>query len=766
MPGRILGGRDIIPDMWPASGEKAGVFVNAVAASLPTVRPDGRALQEGDFCYLASDDTLYFHNGSSFIAHSAASGAVSLNGAYASGATISKTSTTPIVITDTGMTTGNTLEINLDAAGSGNGIDIDTGAAFTGDAINITMTGAAVTGQALVITSQAAIRTTSALVAISEAGTGAVPTLGVTGDAATTGPLVSISATAAVAPVAGTNGMVTIALANAADAAEGLFLVNSTTSRTGAILGISDAGTTTGQCVRVVQTGTSSANAIQYTCSGAVTGDAVNITMTNAGAAAQALVIVGASATTSNLVSISSPGTGGGNIVAIAATSTMSGDLLDLSTSGAITGDFLAITFTNANDAADGITMTGRATSSTGTMLKLIDAVTTGSGPSIEIQGTGAKNSPYLFVNVDSTGTGKLIHFDIDGAHTGSKFHIDVDAAATGPLIDVDLDSTGSSVLLDIDIGTGVWTGKMITFDTSQAYNTIFADLTFTNCGASIQALKVTGSATTRTAKLFEIIEAGTPSGATFDISHGGASTSDVIHCDQSNAVASRCLNLDGAGTRTVNLIDIDTTGADTASAVDITTTAVGANNVAGALQCSGSGTLVAGADLCRFVSTGNISSTSNVLAIEQNTGAGSAGAFGLYISCTGTNVEALKVDDGTATFDESVTVSGALTNAAATIHSGIETIAAGGTSTALSLTKTLHSIDADAGGDTFTLADGTIGQVMIITCLSSTGTCTITPTNFNGGTSVTFNAAGDSVQLCFVDTKWYIIGGNSYAVV
>ena len=35
------------------------------------------------------------------------------------------------------------------------------------------------------------------------------------------------------------------------------------------------------------------------------------------------------------------------------------------------------------------------------------------------------------------------------------------------------------------------------------------------------------------------------------------------------------------------------------------------------------------------------------------------------------------------------------------------------------------------------------------------------------GGTNtLTFNAAGDSVVLCFVDTSWYIIGGNSYTVV
>jgi len=99
-------------------------------------------------------------------------------------------------------------------------------------------------------------------------------------------------------------------------------------------------------------------------------------------------------------------------------------------------------------------------------------------------------------------------------------------------------------------------------------------------------------------------------------------------------------------------------------------------------------------------------------------------------------------------------------------ILSGIETIAGGGTTTALDLTKTLHSIDADAGGDIFTLADGTIGQVMTIACLSATGVATITPANLSGGTSVTMNAAGETVILQFVDTEWYIMGGNAYTVI
>lgn len=115
-----------------------------------------------------------------------------------------------------------------------------------------------------------------------------------------------------------------------------------------------------------------------------------------------------------------------------------------------------------------------------------------------------------------------------------------------------------------------------------------------------------------------------------------------------------------------------------------------------------------------------------------------------------------------TSAFD----LNGELNASAAVIFSGIETIAAGGTTTAADLTKSLISVDADAGGDIVTLADGTIGQIITFACLSATGVLTLTPANLSGGTSVTMNAAGETVKLQFVDTEWYIMGGNAYTVI
>jgi len=95
------------------------------------------------------------------------------------------------------------------------------------------------------------------------------------------------------------------------------------------------------------------------------------------------------------------------------------------------------------------------------------------------------------------------------------------------------------------------------------------------------------------------------------------------------------------------------------------------------------------------------------------------------------------------------------------------ETIAAWGTTTAASLTVTVHDVDADAWGDIVTLADWVAGQIMVFIMKSATWTLTLTPATFLWGTSVTFDAAWDSVMMIFQTTLgWSVIGWNSYTVI
>lgn len=224
---------------------------------------------------------------------------------------------------------------------------------------------------------------------------------------------------------------------------------------------------------------------------------------------------------------------------------------------------------------------------------------------------------------------------------------------------------------------------------------------------------------------------------------------------------------LDVAAGQAINLPASSTIGGSTVvgivdNAIESTASqafAVGANgltnpafNVNASTGSQASGLNVTGGTASGTVAVSVLSSGSNASLTVNAKGTGTIGIG--------------SVSTGAVTITPATTITGNATVAAAFITSGIQTVAGGGTTTALSLTKTLHSIDSDAGGDIFTLADGTIGQIVTICQKSSTGVSTVTPANLSGGTSVTMDAAGDSVVLQFVDTDWYIIGGNGYTVI
>ena len=100
-------------------------------------------------------------------------------------------------------------------------------------------------------------------------------------------------------------------------------------------------------------------------------------------------------------------------------------------------------------------------------------------------------------------------------------------------------------------------------------------------------------------------------------------------------------------------------------------------------------------------------------------------------------------------------------------VKTAVQDVPAGGTSTVLVLTNSIFTVGADAGGDIVTLANGFAGQSIYIICEDATGTVTITPATFNGGTSITFDALGDAVTLVYTTgTGWSITGGNSYTII
>lgn len=61
-------------------------------------------------------------------------------------------------------------------------------------------------------------------------------------------------------------------------------------------------------------------------------------------------------------------------------------------------------------------------------------------------------------------------------------------------------------------------------------------------------------------------------------------------------------------------------------------------------------------------------------------------------------------------------------------------------------------------GANALTLADGTAGQIKIITMKTDGGDGTLTPAHLRGGTTITFNDVGDTVVLLFIDSTWIIL--------
>ena len=83
----------------------------------------------------------------------------------------------------------------------------------------------------------------------------------------------------------------------------------------------------------------------------------------------------------------------------------------------------------------------------------------------------------------------------------------------------------------------------------------------------------------------------------------------------------------------------------------------------------------------------------------------------------------------------------------------------------AVDVTNTVTEITSTAA-DALTLADGTVGQIKVITMIVDGGDATLTPTTFAGGSTITFNDAGDSVILVYNTTVGWVAVANQGATI
>ena len=87
-------------------------------------------------------------------------------------------------------------------------------------------------------------------------------------------------------------------------------------------------------------------------------------------------------------------------------------------------------------------------------------------------------------------------------------------------------------------------------------------------------------------------------------------------------------------------------------------------------------------------------------------------------------------------------------------------------TDTAINTTSAITEVNQTAGAVSLSLADGTDGQIKTVIAIGTgSNNIVITPTNLRGGSTITLNAEGETVQCLFKNSKWNVIGGHDFVV-
>ena len=88
-------------------------------------------------------------------------------------------------------------------------------------------------------------------------------------------------------------------------------------------------------------------------------------------------------------------------------------------------------------------------------------------------------------------------------------------------------------------------------------------------------------------------------------------------------------------------------------------------------------------------------------------------------------------------------------------------------TTEAVNATASISHIDTVTAGGAHAgaLADGTNGQIKIITMIADNGNSVVTLANMAGGTTITFNDVGDSVTLLFTNSNWVVLANNGCTI-
>jgi len=122
-----------------------------------------------------------------------------------------------------------------------------------------------------------------------------------------------------------------------------------------------------------------------------------------------------------------------------------------------------------------------------------------------------------------------------------------------------------------------------------------------------------------------------------------------------------------------------------------------------------------------------------------------------------------VRSENGFEDVTKNATTGAFTTNASygASITGGIESFSGAG---ALNLTDLITEVTT-TGANALTLANGSAGQVKIITMIVDGGNGTLTPATLAGGTTITFADVGDGVVLVYGTAGWVVVGNNGATI-
>ena len=260
------------------------------------------------------------------------------------------------------------------------------------------------------------------------------------------------------------------------------------------------------------------------------------------------------------------------------------------------------------------------------------------------------------------------------------------------------------------------------------------------DAGTGGLALDTTGGFSIDSSSTTVASNLSTVGAAGFDLSVGSSAGSLILSGGEAAADAVRVQASNAAGGIDVDAgtggLALDTTGG---FSIDSSSTTVASN-----LSTVGA----AGFDL-------SVGSSAGSLILSG--GEAAADAVRVQASNAAGGVQILPGTAGTIQIGAASATGGNLVTPSITVSSG---------AAAVPITGMVHQITTTGTGDALTLANGVAGQRLVLLYVAEgagTNTAILTPTTLAGGTTITFNALGNTANLVYSATGgWYFVGGSA----